>query len=202
MALETKTIRETNIAMEGIEGRLRILSKMIWAVIGFLGTLLIAAFALNSQLGDIKTDLAVLKSNVGVIGERLAKIEQNLPKIEESLRSMESKTLGSLSRIETRLAASPPEVKQPPKDDQIILTPLLLADDEIAFIRQALKAQQTGKPLLAKVGDQAADTDAQYLPDSIVRKIPRLKGYRYAYDPSGAILILAAGRVVQIIEAG
>jgi hypothetical protein len=183
MAVEPKTIRETNIAMEGIEGRLGILSKMIWTVVGLLGTLLLAAFALYSQLGDIKTDLAVLKSTVGTIGDRQAKIE-------ESVRSLESKALASLNRIETRLL--------PP--DTPVLAPLNLDPDQIAFLREALKARRTDKPALAKIGDLVADFKFPSLPDFVVDKIPFLRGFRYTYDQSGAILLLAGGRVVQIVE--
>jgi hypothetical protein len=184
MAVEPKTIRETNIAMEGIEGRLGILSKMIWTVVGLLGTLLIAAFALYSQLGDIKTDLAVLKSTVGVIGDRQAKIE-------ESVRSLESKALASLNRIETRLLPT----------GTLALAPLDLEPDQIAFLRDALKPRRTDKPTLAKIGNLFADSKFPYVPDYIVEKIPKLKGLRYTYDQSGAILLLAGGGwVVQIIE--
>jgi hypothetical protein len=178
--------------MAGLEGRLKLIQVGVGLVIGLLGTLIAGAFALYLQLGEVKTDVAVLKSNLGTIKEQQAKIE-------ESLRSIETRALGSLSRIESRLAvnqpAPTPELKQ---DDP----PPNLSAEEIATIKEVLKPRPTGKPTTVKVQDTPGGTIIP-LPREIVEKFPRLKAFRYAIDEqSGAVLIVSnrTGRILEIIE--
>ena len=101
MASDPKTIRESNLAMAGLEGRFDFLQKMVWSVIALLGTLIAGAFALYFQLGEIKTDVAVVKANFAALKEQQAAIQ-------ESIRSMDNKSQASLTRIETKLSNSQP----------------------------------------------------------------------------------------------
>jgi hypothetical protein len=61
MSTDPKTFRETNLVIAGLEARVGLILKMIWAVIGMLGTLMAGAVALLSQVGDVKSDLASIR---------------------------------------------------------------------------------------------------------------------------------------------
>jgi hypothetical protein len=187
MAIEPKTVRETNIVVQGVVDRLDLVQKMTWGVIALLGTLIAGAAALYIQIGDVRTDVAVLKSTLGVMKDQQSAIQ-------ESLRSLETKSQASLSRIENKLASNQvPDTPEPP---------LNLADSEIDFLRTAMKIFRTGKPVAAKAGDQVPDGATKPLPANIIDKIPRLQNYGYTYDQSGAVLIVSSRtrRIVEIIE--
>ncbi len=169
MAIEPKTVRETNIVIQGVVDRLDLVQKMTWGVIALLGTLIAGAAALYVQIGDVRTDVAVMKSTLGAMKEQQSAIQ-------ESLRSIEAKTQASLSRIENKLASNQaPGTPEPP---------LNLADSEIDLLRTVLKGARTGRPVEAKMGDQVPDGAIKALPSNIIDKIPRLRDYGYAYDQS------------------
>jgi hypothetical protein len=189
LAAEPKNIRESNFAMAGLEGRLTLIQAMVWSVIGLIGALIAGAFALYLQLGEIKTDVAVLKNTLGTIKEQQAKIE-------EGLRSIESKTLGSLSRIENRLASNQPPPAPDPKQDD----PLNLSAEDIATIREILKPQPTGNQLTVRVGDVAQGVLIPILPSAVTDKIPRLRNYRYTIDRQSGAVLIVSNRTLRILE--
>jgi hypothetical protein len=193
MATEPKNIREVHFILEGLEGRLALVLKMTWGVIGLLGALLAGAAALYSQIGDIKSDVAVLKSN----GETL---KGQQAAIQDALRSTETKVLGPLSEIRTALVNQNQLSPNPPRPDD---APLNLSADEIAFLRESLQVKRKGDNTLARIGEVVPTSAIMPLiPASVTDKIPRLKGYRYTLDAgSGALLIVSRSlRVAEIIE--
>ena len=74
---------------------------MVWAVIGLLGALVTGAFALYSQIGDLKTDVAVVKTTAATINERVTRIDKSV----ESVLASGVTASSALSRIEARLSA-------------------------------------------------------------------------------------------------
>ncbi|MBR1232581.1 hypothetical protein [Bradyrhizobium sp. AUGA SZCCT0182] len=179
MASEPKTIRETNLALLGLEGKLGLLQSMVWAVIGLLGTLIAGAFALYSQIGEIKTDVAVVKSSFSALKEQQTAIQ-------ESIRSIDAKSQASFSRIENRLGGN--QLLPAPQES----APLNLAQAEVDLIKAFLKVSRTTSPLATSLGMNIEDdTSLRPLPQLVVAKIPRLAAYSYMYDPSGALVLVS-----------
>lgn len=109
MTTEPKSFRETNLVLGGIEARVDLVQKMVWAVIGLLGALVTGAFALYSQIGDLKTNVAVVKTTAATINERVTRIDKSV----ESVLASGVTASSALSRIEARLSAM--SLQQPPK---------------------------------------------------------------------------------------
>jgi outer membrane murein-binding lipoprotein Lpp len=186
MAVEPKTVRETSLVIAGIEARLDLVQKMVWAVIALLGTLVAGAGALYFQIGDLKTDVAVIKTNAAAINEKVSKIETSIDDV-RSAGNLASTTLG---RIETRLdtAASQGRVGGPG-----FLVGLTLSSDETQLIRAVLKPVLKGVPQQFKVGDLLEPgIFVAMLPREITSKFLRLSGLLYFTDRSGALMLVAS----------
>jgi hypothetical protein len=202
MTTEPKSFRETNLVLGGIEARVDLVQKMVWAVIGLLGALVTGAFALYSQIGDLKTDIAVVKTTVATINERLTRIDKSV----ESVLASGVTASSALSRIEARLSAmslqqpNPLVVSVPPRGP----TPLYeitFTDGEKQLIREFINPIRVAESPAYQIGEIAPVTSLSMLPEPIVAKIPRLTGLRYAVDRGGTILIVdgATYRIAAII---
>ena len=203
MTTEPKSFRETNLVLGGIEARVDLVQKMVWAVIGLLGALVTGAFALYSQIGDLKTDVAVVKTTAATINERVTRIDKSV----ESVLASGITASSALSRIEARLSAmslqqqpNPLVVPVPPRGP----TPLYeitFTDGEKQLIREFIKPIRLAESPAYQIGEIAPVTSLSMLPEPIVAKIPRLTGLRYAVDRGGTILIVdgATYRIAAII---
>jgi hypothetical protein len=114
---EPKTHREANIAREGLEARIGLLQKLVLAVLGMLGGLVLGAYAIYGQIGDLKSDVAVVKTNVVNISDRLARIEKTI----DDIRSDGGQILSRISRLEppSRPLLSPHQRQTPSLPDFI-----------------------------------------------------------------------------------
>lgn len=208
MGTEPKTIRESNFFVAGIDARLGLVQKMVWAVLALIGTLLAGAAALYFQIGDLKIDLAVVKANLAVINDRVAKIDKSV----EGIGADQARMRETLTRIEARLAArnnipsalplaSVPIDSLPTRassaldsfPDGNLFTeagqssrPLSLTDSETRLIRDALKE----RVLAAKTLPERAASPIEPLPETVSSKIPRLGGLRYFISADGTINIV------------
>src|SRR5262249_43989572 len=97
--------REANIARQGLEARIGLLQLLVLAVLGMLGGLVLGAYTIYGQIGDLKSDVAVVKTNVVNISDRLAKVEKTI----EDIRSDGGQILSRISRLEP-----PPRQPAPP----------------------------------------------------------------------------------------
>ena len=164
----------------------------IW-ILGFLGVLIGSAGALYVQFGDVKTDVAVIKRDVATITDRLTKLEKQVADIQSG--QVSAATI--LSRVEAKLQQPPPQPRPAP--------PMLaLTSEEGMIIRDLLKsdfvpaiAYKTG----ARIGDEIPVASLRDFSDTLLSKVPKLKGTKYAFDEKGQILIASASdnRVVAII---
>lgn len=187
MAPAPRTSERLATAEEAVSWLKRAFWTSVTTGIGFIGSLFIVGHALYVQIGDVKTEIAVAKNNISNVGERLNRIEQSLaalPRIEALLRNAP--------------APAPPPGSPPPVQ---VFSSLGLTDNEVHLIQGVLKPTATGKPLKFKIGDQISDVIVPRLPDAIVEKVPKLRGFRYTIDQSGAVLIVEDARntVVSII---
>jgi hypothetical protein len=190
MAIEPKTIKETSIVIEGLEARLGLITKMVWAVIGMLGTLIAGAVALYSQLGDVKTDVAAVKATVAGINERLTGFDGGIREI----RSAQTTAATTLARIDeaTKQTRSPTVVPDPPEK---------VAAANAQFIRDLIKPMPTGSRTYA-VGNTVTGVTVQLLPPDITAKLPELRGLGYVVDAKAAIALVDANyRVITLITS-
>lgn len=175
---DPRTIRESNIAREGLEGRVDLLQKWLWGVTGLLGTILAAAVAIYSQVGDVKTDIAVIKTSVTNISGRLERMEKGLDDIRNDGRTI----LG-------RLRPAEPAPRPPTRDPRDIIAGFWVTDAEAKLIRELLQApQKTDAP--PKIALWSRVPEATLIPDELVGKLPKLKGLRYAVDPGNNAIAL------------
>ncbi|HEV7600085.1 MAG TPA: hypothetical protein VGO49_07465 [Bradyrhizobium sp.] len=187
MVTEPKTIREANFVSAGIEARLGLVQAMVWVVVGLLGTLIAGAGALYFQIGDLKTDIALIKTSVASINERLIKLDKNF----------EDHGLSALLRIEALVSpnrdrgrSTVPSAQM--VDRMIIVGPsIVLAQSEIQFVLDMLKPDRTSEQGTFKIGDQLPDLILPHLPQVILERVPKLRGFRYTIDRNGAILLVA-----------
>ena len=182
---DPRNIREVNIQNEGfrksLEDRVGVFQKMVWTVIGLLGALLIAAFTIYFQIGDVKTDVAVVKTNITNLLERFSKVEKNV----EDSRSAERQMVIALGRIEAR--------QQPVSRDPVVAG-FYLTEGESSLVRQFIKTlpKNDNKPTIS-VGSQVPDDKLQPIPGDLEAKVPRLKGVRYVIDANNAIALTVPG---------
>jgi hypothetical protein len=211
MATEPKSVREVNVVLEGIlkqfelfqksiEARFDFLRNIVWVVIGLLGALLAGAFALSNQIGEIKTDVALLKSQSSEFTQKQTAV----------LESLKSTAEGALARVENRLASL--TTGQGLQQTSNLEEPLKLSRLDTLLIRSLLKPVKTGRPLEIKVGDEVKEVISADrvsiiptiapLPAELTDEVTKFKGLSFAYDPSGAVLIVSPSRrVVAIIES-
>lgn len=184
---EPRTHREANIARKGLEDRVDLLQKWLWGMAGLLGAILATVGAIYMQVGDVKTDVAVVKTNVGNITDRLAKIET----VVEAIRTDSSAILG-------RLESRPQELRRPEQ----VIAGFWLTESEAVILRQLLNApNKTNAPSTFSMWERLPDDVLRQIPSDVLSKFPKLKGFRYAIDPSNNAIALAepSGSVIALI---
>lgn len=192
MATEPKTVRETNIRMDGADRQINLIQTLLWIVLGSLGAIFAGAIAIYVQVGEIKSALAVQDSKLEGISKRLATLE-------EGTRSRDARLLREIVGLGAKLdQRSLPGIQ-----------PLNLADGEITFLRAYFKIRApttagVGNVVAAKyysVGDVYSGETNRF-PDDVAQKLPKLKGLNYTLDEhSGAMLITnAASAIVAIVR--
>jgi hypothetical protein len=196
MPIEPKTIRETNFVIAGLDARLGLIQKMVWVVVGLLGTLLAGAAALYYQVGDLRTDVATIKTDLSTVKGQTERLTSGLQNFNEA----QSNALDALRRIEGRVGTSRFDPQQPRQDRPVNLPLIELSDSEIQIIRDVLKP--TRNPGAGfKLGEIISGTIVPFLPSAITEKIPKLQGIRYSFDADGAIALVdgTSYRVIKII---
>jgi hypothetical protein len=179
---DPRTIREVNLAQAGIEGRLGLLVKMGGAIVGLLVAVVGGIATLYVQIGnvkdvvaDVKVEVAALKSTVEGLGGRIVRIET----------AVDSARKDILGRIQ-------PPPSPPPQSQDTIAGGFYVTEAEAGFIRDFLKAPQREASKVGKFSlwDHVPQDLAQPLPDDLTAKIPKLKGLRFAIDPSNSAIAL------------
>jgi hypothetical protein len=202
--IDPRTVREATIAQAGLEARLGLLQKLILAVIGLLGAILLGAAAIYVQVGDLKTDVAVTKNTVATINERVAKMEKGIDDIRSETGQIRSETGQILSRV-ARLDPQPvPQRPQPasPPDLRNVIGGFYVTEGEGKALRELLGApQKTDAPPKIGLWQRVSEQLLKPIPDDVAAKLPKLKGLRYAIDPGNNAIALAepSGLVIATI---
>jgi hypothetical protein len=191
MSTEPKTFRETNLVIAGLEARVGLILKMIWAVIGMLGTLMAGAVALLSQVGDVKSDLASVKASIVALNDRIAGLESGI----RDVRSAQSSAATTLARIDTAVAAPPPKPGTNPTD----LLRIVSSSFNAQYMREVLKPVPTGQRTYV-LGERVSGLTVPLLPPAVIDKLPELTGLGYIFDAKGQIVLVDGSyRVAAII---
>ena len=112
-----------------LEGSVDVLSKLSFAVIGFLIAIVAGGIFLLVQINDLKSTVTEIKRDIASAIERLAKLEQTAENVKKGQNSANS----SIGRLEILLRAQlhpgPQELLISPDDAQIIRSVLKFDPD-------------------------------------------------------------------------
>lgn len=190
-SMDPKTVREVAIDLYGFKEALRPHIKVLYAGIGAILTVVIAAvgggLAIYAQIGDLKASLAGLTRDVANGRERLDRIDGHV----SDILKRQGETAAVLGRIERHLAAAPAE-RGP-------FAPVVLSAFEYQLVGSWLKvpSQQKG-PARVELGDILGG--AKPIPGDLAAKIPKLAGVKFDHDPNGWVILVGAGdRVISIL---
>ena len=170
-----------------LEGSVAVLTRLSFAVLGFLTLIVAGGFALFLQIGQLRSDLtAQISQTRSDLSERIVRLESAVAQ----LQSGQSSSAAALSRIESRLAVLVPST----------VAPLQLSADDQNILRASLKFDPaTAYKNIVDVGAIVANAKLLNFPDAVVAKIPVLKGDTYTFDIKGRILIVSAEQHVLAI---
>lgn len=191
-----------------LEGRVGLLTKLSFVMIGLLGLVVAGGITILSQLGDLKGDLALAKKDIGYINEKMAKIDANI----SDMQRAQSSAAVALARIDQRLSAQREQQLSP----QIPI--FQISDAEAQFVREYLikngmfakisalskgtaDAANNALKLGYKVGDAIPNAPLFEFPSEILFKLPKLKGAKFTIEDD-AVLIVSADerRILAIIS--
>ena len=187
-----------DVQFAGVDKQISLLVKMVVGVYVLLGAIVGGGFLLRSDLGDIKAKVAEegaeitgLRRDVTALQSRISALDKNtsdLAAAQSQMLAIQGQINNSLIQINSKLPPVP-------------ATQLLaLGPDEEQIIRDffGMAKGPASEPPKYRIGDSITGTTT--MPDSLVLKLPKLKGFTYAKDPSnGSVLIADNGRVVAII---
>jgi hypothetical protein len=173
----------------------------IFGLYGLIGAVIGGGFLLRSDLGDIKAqvvksgaEIEGLRRDMTTVQGRIGAIETNTSQIvsgQNQMVAIQRQMAVNLEQINSKISAAP--------------TPQLLAlsPDEEQTIREFFglnKGQPS--PEKPKYGFGEIISDAKPLPNDLVTKLPKLKGFKYTFDPSNnsALIVGADDRIVAIIK--
>jgi hypothetical protein len=127
--------------------------------------------ALFSQIRDMKGEIGFLKHHLEAADAHLARFEE-------------------MSQQKLTKEAKIPESPPPPQRVQITLS-----NDDIKLIRSFIKVlpSQPGAQPKVNLGQEISNTPIVPVPESLVSRIPKLRGARFLVDDNGAIVIFADG---------
>jgi hypothetical protein len=195
--IDPETVREVAIDLAAfkreVDPQFRLLTRLFYWIIFILLGMAGGGFAIYAQIGDLKATAAATARDVAAVNERMAKVEKSI----SDMATSQGQVVPILNQILTRLATAPAE--------QGPFRPLSLTPYEEQIIREFLnlpKGPTKGPPRYA-IGDPVPDQEVNPIPEPLAGKLPKLRGAKFAYDPSGWALIVGAGnRVVAIISLG
>jgi hypothetical protein len=161
-----------------------------WILATVIGAAASGGFALYKMTSDVNSNIAVLFEKVGSLDRRLENLERGATPSQAAIRA-------SLDHIERSLGGGTPGT--PPRQ----FTPtvaLPLTPDEVQTIRELLsvKGPVTDGPGFA-IGDRIPEAILKPVPPSLVEKVPKLKGAKYASSNGYAVLTGADNLVIAII---
>jgi hypothetical protein len=126
---------------------------------------------LFTQIRDMKADIAFLKQHLAAADAHLSRLE----------KIAQQKIIKEAKIPET--PPSPPHVQ------------ITLSNDDMKVIRASIKVipSQPGAQPKIHLGQEVSNASTVPVPESLVGKIPKLRGARFLVDENGAIIIIGEG---------
>jgi hypothetical protein len=127
--------------------------------------------ALFTQIRDMKADIAFLKQHLAASDTHLSRLEE----------ITQQKVIKEAKIPET--PASPPHMQ------------ITLSNDDMKVIRASIKVlpSEPGAQQKMHLGQEISNASTVPVPESLVSKIPKLRGARFLVDENGAIIIIGEG---------
>jgi hypothetical protein len=127
--------------------------------------------ALFMQIRDMKVEIAFLKQHLAAADTHLNRLEA----------TSQEKMIKEAKTPET--PPSPPHVQ------------IALSNDDMKVIRASIKVlpSEPGAQPKIHLGQDVSNTSMVPLPESLVNRIPKLRGARFLVDENGAIVIIGDG---------
>jgi hypothetical protein len=149
--------------------------------------------ALYVQIGDIKAATARVEEKVAAANERLTKLEQAGSAATAVLTKLEQASTAVtvvLNRIDTQVA-----------NLSSYSGPLMLSLSDVQVITTALGIPKSpGKePTKVRLGDIMPSGALKEFPESLLAKLPKLRGTKYIVDSGSVIIADSANRVIAIV---
>ena len=175
----------------GVDKRLEFIARLIFAMFTIFPIVIGGGFLLRSEISDVKIELGRIGVQISGIRDDLSRIEKRADKTvavsDPQVLALQTQMNSVLRRIEDRLNNSP-------------VPAITLAEEEKQLIRGILGVKPSKEPAKYSVGDVVSG--AKDLPDDLVRKIPKLQGLKFVFDPNNgsALLVASDNRIVAIVE--
>lgn len=191
-APEPKTLREAGIHLHGLNGRLALISKLTFTILGILVLIASGGFAiysaLNDQISEIKINVALVQQDVKTVQKTVEASAERLAKVEASaggILAAQNDARASLNRIEARLS-------QPSAPS------IALSAEEIDLLRKYVPIEQKPKAAKAryKLGDFIKDLAIKSFAGELTKRVPRFSELQYAIDDDNSILLVSGSNQV------
>lgn len=196
---ERTTAKEVSIDLAGfkssVDKQISLLTRLVLGIYVLIGAVVGGGFLLRTDLGEIKVEEAKtgekvdgLRRDVTAVQDRIGKLTSDISDSQKQIAAMQTEIVADLAHIDAKLPAP-------------AISVLALSPDEEEVIRFffGLPKGLPSAPSKYKIGD--VPFNVKPIPNSLVAKLPRLKGLGYTTDPNnGSILICdAVGRIVAIV---
>jgi hypothetical protein len=148
----------------------RLESVVLWLCCIFVAVGSVLLIAAGREVRQMVDELAASHAQIRALQDRVARVEKDAQTLRSAMNS----------------AAAEPVLAK---------STLSLTRDEQKLVSQFIKVlpSQSAAPVTIQPGQALGAISTAPLPDAIIEQIPRLSGARFSIDPSGAIIISAAG---------
>jgi hypothetical protein len=195
--VDPKNAREVAIDLAGFKAAVAPQFSWLNQLIYWLGAVMLAmvggGFALWSQIGDMKGTTGRIEEKVTAIGLRLTKLEEAGSAATAVLTKLDQASTAAtalLNRIDTQIA-----------NLSSYSGPLMLSQSDVQVITTSLGISKTpGKePTKVRLGDIMPSDALKEFPNSLVAKLPKLKGTKYTVDSGSVIIADSENRVIAVV---
>jgi hypothetical protein len=205
--VERRTAREVGVDLDGfkssVDRQFALTNKMVFGIYAVFIAMVGGGFAIHNELTGLKTEASATTAEIRGVRRDLERFQGRLDKFDDRLGQIErwaaqgstaqGQTAQSLGRMQATLETL--------RSDYRATIALALSPAEEEAIRIALGFNIGPAPQSPKFGIGDGLSGGVVMPDSLVEKVPQLKGLRYARDPNtGSILIVSPSeRVVAVV---
>jgi hypothetical protein len=192
---ERTTAKHVSIDLDGfkssVDKQFAFLFKLVFGVYALIGAVVGGGFLLRTDLGEIKaqgvksdTEIVGLRRDMTGVQERVKELEKTtssqISSLQKEVTERGDKIIASLTEINSKLPTQSPLLSLSRNEEQLIR-------DFFGISKVPAKG-----PSKYSLGDVVPNTIP--MPDSLIAKVPKLKGFAYAKDPNNGSILIVDGR--------